>query len=114
MPRMSAPIELHDGDGVADAPPGADGVAVAPPGGDSATWWGGDSATQTIPLTQQNLKETNPSYRARESNEDALARGDRRAAAAGVALCGHEAIPDNGRCVFACRAEFNLRQGVTA
>lgn len=61
-----------------------DPVAVAPPGGGSATGGGGGSATRTIPRTKQQVKETNPPYRARP-----------------IAACGHDLIDDR-HCVYGC------------
>lgn len=108
-PRSVAPVELPEGEGVAEAPQ----VAEPSPGGADAAWWDGASAARTILSTDINLKETNASNRAR-AKEDALARDDHRAAIAGVARCGHEAIPGRGTCVFACRKDFELRKAVGA
>jgi len=113
MPRQSAPLQLSETvpEQVGGGADTAGGESAA--GGADTAWWGGADTARTIHSTDINLKETNPSNRA-QGNEDALARGDIQAASAGVARCGHEAIPGRGTCIFACREDFKLRQAVGA
>ena len=93
-PRQAAVLDILTPDGAALAPPVADSL----PGDASATGGGGADAALTNLLTEEQVKERNPAYRAREGNTDALSRDDHRPANAMDGLCekGHPIIAISG------------------